>query len=424
MPDDAATEVRWPDRFVYLCTAGAGAQVNIAPMLHAGADRVVAVVIMVPVADPANPTAEEKAQAIIPADRIFSYATRVLNLATARVRRISGHPDLLSADWARSSRVATDLARELNAEVVFNVSSGRKQATLGALLEMMRRPEPKVTLLTVGSSEFVVRGITLGADGKIAESVLPVEATQQLGPYLTSYGFREIGCERRTRHQEWIEAQHNLVGAIRSLGYRTQQKVFGHFNRTVSTKRLNAPCEIPISTEIEGHMADIATMIDGCSVAHGQLRVESEDGLKFLTGGWFEAEVYTAVREVLLPTGAILAANVELTAAKRKRDGFDPAEVEFDVVVLGNDRLDLIEAKSTMDPKGLHGVIDKLAKYRTQLSGPAGVVWLVAPFHNQASLERLGLIEHAKHEGVRFFYGADAVAQMVAQLKERRSPRR
>ena len=415
MPDDAATEVRWPDRFVYLCTAGGGVQVNTAPMLHAGLERVVGVVVMIPVADAAQPTSAELAQAILPAERIEAYATRVLRVDPDYFRRVYGNPDLIGP-WQNGMTEAASLARELNAEIVFNVTGGRTQAKLGALLGI-DGDTPEVLLITVGAEDFIVRGTRIRPGQNLVETPLTVLERLQLRHYLESYGFREANPARRMAGEQRIAARHNLVKSIMALRPSARRSIFSHINRQFSIRHLTAPCQISFFPNLHPAVAQIAAALDDCAFQDGNLTVQTEDGLKFLTGGWLEAAIFLDVSKALagVPDSTV-AANLELTDHRSPESDSKKVDTEFDVVVLTNDKLQLIEAKASLDNNGLHRAIDKLGKYRTQLSGPAGKAWIVAPFHGRADLERAEILAHAEREGVKLLYGSDALAQLTAAL--------
>jgi len=187
MSDDMA---QWPERFVYVCSAGTAANVNIAPMLHGGPQRIVGVVILVGISKPNDPTPSDISNAIIPGQRLEDYARVVLGLRDGQIKPLVGHADLI-ADWTDALSHADQLAAAADAEIVFNVTGGRVAGKLGVMHALARHKGQPVSLISVGLADFVVRRVEFLADGGVRERPMPVAGRIGLENYMRTYGIEE-----------------------------------------------------------------------------------------------------------------------------------------------------------------------------------------------------------------------------------------
>lgn len=424
MPDDARSTAQWPERFVYVCTAGGGANVNVAPMLHAGAGRVAGLVVLVPVTDPERPTPGDDAHAILPAKRLEAYAQRVLGLPAERIRQLHGHPDLL-ADWAGALREAASLARALDAEIVFNLSGGRKPATLGAMLGQSGAGGVPVSLITVGASSFVVRLVRVTGDGTLDERPLPTAARASLDDYLASYGYREINRDARLAWTAWMQSQDAAVRAIRKATWPQRQTAFRAIYRELTkADRTPVPFEITLAEDACSALAPIVGALEGATLTEDRLVIARDGARRFLAGQWLEALILHDVQARFSDRDDVqIFSNVEIADGGEAGRNTAVAQTEFDLVIMGDDRLDLLQAKAGTDIRGLHDAITKLGAYRTRLSGPGGAAWLVTPLVTRKALEEKELIAHARSEGVRIHNNDGAVSRLVSDLAAR-YPRR
>ena len=424
MSDDARAAAQWPERFVYVCTAGGGANVNVAPMLHAGAGRVAGLVVLVPVTDQHDPTPGDVSHAILPAERLEAYARRVLGLPAERIRRREGHPDLLG-DWTGALREAAKLARALDAEIVFNLSGGRKPATLGAMLGQAGAGEVPVSLITVGASSFVVRLLRVAGDGTLDERPLPTAARASLDDYLASYGYREINRDARLAWTGWMQSQEAAIMAIRKATWPQRQTAFRAVYRELAkADRTPVPIEIGLAEDAHSALAPIVSALDGATLTDFRLVISSDEARRFLAGQWLEALILHDVEAVFSDRNDVqIFSNVEIADGVEAGRNTAVAQTEFDLVIMGDDRLDLVQAKAGTDIRGLHDAITKLGAYRTRLSGPGGAAWLVTPLVTRKTLEEKDLIAHARSEGVRIHNNDGAVRRLVSDLAAR-YPRR
>ena len=424
MADDPDSHADWPDRFVYVCAPGMAATVNISPILHAGADRVAGLVVLEAVADPRNPTRAEEVHAIQPSRRLQDYARRVLGLSDADIHVDRQHPDFIAA---RKGAVveAAEMARARGAEVVLNVTGGRTTATIGSLLAYPRVPgTPKLWMISVGVEPFAVRLVDITDNGDLRERLLPAENRLDLKAYLESYGVREVNTKSRRRYQGWMRQQRGAVEAVRAmLADRSAKRLF----RPVYSA-LYGRSEGPADVALEPKLADIARplsqALDGCQLHGNTLRIENEDAFRFLTGAWLEAALLIALEDAAGKTRRVeIASNLELaglsdTGAVMKdgRPVKAASQTDLDLVILGNDRLDIVQAKANVNVSRLHDGVDKLAKYSNQLAGQGGRAWLVAPLIDDAQLRKSNHRGHAANEGVELVNGPEAIDRFTQSI--------
>lgn len=415
----------WPDRFVYVCGAGNAATVNVSPLLHSGKRGAVGVVIMSAVSNEKHPTPSDFREAIQPTRRLASFCENVLRLDPAtRINVVRGNPDSFR-DWKNVLNGASDLARSLDAEIVFNVTGGRKPATMGALLGY--RPTdpdaPKLTLVSIGLSPFQARIIEVGRGGDIEETFLPVVDRLSIGSYLRQYDVVETAPEKRLIFEDFLydaSATAKAFGALAAPGEAAAlfAELHGRFARKSNRARVDREFRSYTSSPPAQLLHAIAKL-PGVSVhPDHSVDVDTELAHDFLTGKWLEGLIFLEARNIFAGRNdVIIAAGLELGVGAPKNR--KPAVTEFDLLIRAEDRLDLVEAKaisSETGKAGLHGAIDKLAKYRDRLSGPSGMAWLITPMLDIGELNALDATRHAQNEGVKILHGADAVRQFGREL--------
>jgi hypothetical protein len=106
------------------------------------------------------------------------------------------------------------------------------------------------------------------------------------------------------------------------------------------------------------------------------------------------------------------------------RAGGHMAETEFDLAILGDDRLDLIEVKAVVDARGLQTAVTRLAHYRSLLSGPGGRAWLVLPFAHRNTLREAEIDARARDASVTICSGNNALSQLLSEIDKQYAPRR
>lgn len=424
MLDDPDAHTEWPDRFVYVCASGGAATVNLSPMLHAGKSRVAGLVVLEAVAQHDSPTSAEQVHAIQPSKRLQDYAKNVLGLAKQDIMWIRRHPDLLGV-WKEALIEAAEMARERNAEVVFNVTGGRKSATLGGLLGYPRSPgSPKLSMITVGIEPFTVRLVEITENGDLRERLLPVKNRLDLRTYLESYGVREVNTKARRKYQDWMRRQRGVVDVIRNLLADGRAK---HLFRPIYNDLRHVKpglAEVRLKPEIMDIARPLVEELEGCQLRHGAIQIADENVFRFLNGAWLEAALLLSLEDAASRKSDVeIASNVELSGLFDKGAVFEngrptkaAAQTDLDLVILGKDRLDMVQAKANVAVSRLHDGVDKLAKYRNQLAGQGGRAWLVAPLIENSQLKKSNHRAHAANEGVKLVNGREAIEQFTAEI--------
>ena len=143
------------------------------------------------------------------------------------------------------------------------------------------------------------------------------------------------------------------------------------------------------------------------------IRVTGMAGKAFLGGTWLEAAIYSRLAEKLRGRNEVeLAAGVRLPAGNTADSG------EIDLVLLKDDRLHIVEIKAVTTAKGMHAQLDKLALRRTNLSGPTGPAWMIAPLLDDGIVAEAGLTEMAITASVNFKFGVGAVDAFVNEIMQ------
>lgn len=409
----------WPDRFIYVCGAGSAMSVNLLPLANAGRDRVAGIIIMSAVVDKNNPTPAEKAQAIGPTDRIIRYAVDVLGFSIQDMRVRNGHPDKFS-DWLDILNEAADWAAESDAEIVFNVTGGRTASKIGPLLGARKDGLSKLSVLLVGTSPL---GITLvrsnGRDG-IEEIPMPVVRRWRIEEYLSAYGAREINSEARIeRHWQLSAAGTQPMSMLRTAarnGVGKYRKAFGALYAAIppKTRKLNRNNWSPKEFRINRSELDLLVRsglfenIDGITWDRdGAIRVETFFAFEYIAGKWLEAALLHRVESSLARRN-----DVEIIAGLEfGLEGSGKKTVsEFDIAVLSENSLTLIEAKAVVSPAGLQGDVAKLANHRDRFCGPTGRAFIVCPLLSRDD------VEAAKRDGVEVMFGPSAVDMTVKKI--------
>lgn len=419
---------KWPDRFVYVCGAGGAATVNVSPLLHSGRNCAVGVVIMSAVSNEENPTPTDYKESIYPTERLKGFCAKVLRLdPDTRIKVIPGHSDSFRP-WAQVLHTAAEMARELDAEIVFNATGGRKPATIGALLGY--RPTdplaPKMTMISVGLSPFQARVIEIGSDGQIHETLLPIEDRLRIGTYLRQYGVSETAPEKRLVFEDFLlksraAAEMLAASAAMAGGRKSIVQLYNVLNREQKAAEVYWKFR-PYSTSPPKVFLPAIAQVPGTRLNPGDtVSIETELAHGFLTGKWLEGLIFYKAREVFGGKNDVkIAAGLELGMPKKPKQR-KPAITEFDLAILAEDRLDFVEAKAISGKMGkgkLHGAIDKLAKYRDQLSGPSGMAWLITPLLQTGELKDLDAFKHAENVGVKLLCGDAAVQKFGEELAE------
>ena len=405
----------WPDRFIYVCSATQGAAINHIPLHHAGAGRLVGMVILCALISPNRPTQQDRSNALVPAERLIRTACEVLGLPRKQIQMFTGHADLL-APWTGALHLAAEMAAEANAAVVFNVTSGRKTATLGALLGAPRAPnQPEIVLLSVGL-DGTIRRIDIMPDGSLNESPLPAKAGLTLESYLGYYGLRLFDPQGRDGREADLMGRTASYAAIASgLPYSS----FCDGLARLQTRLAKSVDPLPFGISIPANDVEIlgpflATIGDVVLDKH-RLTVNTQAAKRFLSGVWLEGMALRALHDALgAVPGLRIAQGVEVASPKAAKAG--RAETDFDLALLSGERLGLIECKAGRDTRLVrHGVVH-LAQYRSHLTAQAGGGWLLAPLAKD--LRENGVVAQAAERGITVLSGPSAIEDLVRSLAD------
>ena len=426
----------WPDKFIYVVTVGAAAATNLGPLRSAGFARVAGMMILCAAENHENPSADDKRNAIDPTSRLRYYA-HTIGIPKEMIRVVKGHPDSFG-DWMGALNEAGDWAGKLKIDVVFNMTGGRKSSAFGALLGY-RTAEGRVspTLISVDLFSPNARLLQLEEGGGFLEVALPVERGIDLNTYLASYGFTERDRLKREEKVKRMlalgELSISLFNGATFKGFANLYKAFG--DRSVSKQAVNALRSggVAIIRNLDNHAVELLLRANAKNKLPGfdlgnrvddetEAKISDEFALRFLTGGWLETYILHQLEKIRNLLGPIeIVASMDIGIAGRPRVG-SRSLTEFDVLIYGNDRLDLVEIKSVVSPNGLkHEAIDKLAQYKNQLTGQGGRAWLVAPLVDLAPNDPSDMIAHAKSVGIELLMGKEAVKNLVDSVVKSRT---
>ena len=374
MTSDAAD---WPARFVYVCAATQGAMITHAPLHHAGADRLAGLVVFCAISAPGHPTVADRSNALLPADRLIRAATEVLGLPKDKVQVLMGEADLL-APWTNALHEAAAMARRSDAAILFNLTSGRKTATLGALLGAPRGPDvPEIVMLTVGL-DSTIRRVDILPNGRLSERPLPLGEPQTLQSYLGCYGLRLPNAHQRREEETVLMARDQAFPAL-EIGLKNHRfrTALANLQMRIATARQRPPCMVALKSGEAGELAPLLSVLDGVSVAVEQLHIADEAASRFLSGIWLEGLALWALRRAnSTRRDLILARGVEVAG---QRAPSSMVETDFDIAILQGERLGLIECKAGRDVNLARRGLIHLAHYSGQLAAQSGGAWLLAP---------------------------------------------
>ena len=392
----------WPERFVYVCSASQAATVNRAPMMQAGEKRVAAVVVLRAISDPDNPTSADKAHAIQPTERLRDYAVRALGLDESRFRVVHGHPDNFG-DWKNVLNEAYDTAKELNCDIIFNISAGRTACRIAPLIGFEEPPAPPtLKILSVGFAPFRMDMVEVDEENRIIQGALPIENTTSIRDYLSSYGIVEIGRTKRQKSQARMNDISEFAGGFLSLyaslpnnRERNVMKwamadLHGQANKAVSGDT-NYPKTIflkKMTMEFFESHGLLSGLVGLERNEENSLVVPDKFSAEVLKGKWLEAAVYSRLDKELggrndleYGCGIRLALDTRDKKRKRLKNANNINEItELDCVILADERFDIIEAKAVTGLTKFREGIVRLSEYSSMLSGQVGRAWLVAPF--------------------------------------------
>ncbi|MDO8945011.1 MAG: DUF1887 family CARF protein, partial [Desulfobacterales bacterium] len=252
--------------------------------------------------------------------------------------------------------------------------------------------------------------------------------------YLNSYGYEEGQPEaRKQRNEMMLKAARfgeklleaigdgRTRGALADLYYLVQQAERGSKGRRKTVA-------FPLRLEVSSALGQLLTRLDAVESFPG-LTIESQEAggsvvtipdlfsLGSLGGTWLEAVVYKRLSKAFRGVRNVqVVAGLDVRLEGRKRSLTD-----FDILIFGNDRLDLVEVKAVIGLDGLkQEQVTKLADYKRRLSGPAGRAWLVAPLVEYGHDDHRDLSRNAEQVAVTLLTGPSAVNRLVQLVVESR----
>lgn len=427
MPDDAPQNADWPDRFVYVCIATRANIVNLAPLAHAGKGHVVGLVILRGLKDPLNPSPEEGPEVVIPAQQLSDYGQKALDLPVEAIVIVDGDPDLV-APWVNAIDVAREFAQKRNAVVLFNVAGGRVPVKVGALVGIGPWPsDAPVHIVTVGQRPFCARLVALTETG-IEDRLLPVTDRISLADYLAFNGLVELGADDRRTTEDWYSRHSSALKRMGSATHSPEGKdKIGLLNRLAQKHKDDSRQQfIPYDQTLDTGQADslrgfIAGLNNDVELEGPTLRVLTRHGHKFITGHWLEGLLRKTVITAIGPRNDVeIVTGLRLGMDRQRAENDAKGELtDLDLVIYGNDGIDIVEAKAITEAKDVHTMIAKLQAWRAKLGGPNAKGYLVAPLLSRHKLEQADTFKHANLQGIVVLCGPYAVREAVRALTAR-----
>lgn len=416
----------WPDRFVYVCTATKGGIVNIAPMLNAGPARVVGLLVLRAVNDLEKLTETEKSNAILPGERLMEYAKSHLDLEPENMGFIDGKPDSFT-DWTDVLPKASQMAAGLNAEIVFNITGGPKPVVLGTLLGAGASGQnAPITMISFGHNS-VSKKAFFDASGQLIEEFLPVDLNLGLSDYLKSVGLTEIGRAAREKKERRMTNERSSAEIIfQKILEMDREIVIPKFRSLISAvsglKYRDKPLNVPLFSETRVFFADVFDKLNNTKTIAKGIEIRSEYDLEFLQGKWLESKVFNMVSEILKGRNNFeIACGLDFGLLPSGATSKQVATIsDFDLVILGDDRVEVIESKAVVDVKQIHAAIAKLNSHIRTLGGDAGRAWIVAPLLDKQQLDKNDMIASAQELGIKLLFGRNSLDELEREIRKSR----
>ena len=420
----------WPEKFVYVCSAGEAAIVNALPLVHAGPERVVAAFVLCGVKDRDRATSTERTQAVVSADRL---AALIENWCPGRpVEVLYGDPNSVS-DW--SHRMPEILAfKNGDFPIVLNLTGGRKQMALGALLGCSRAAKTPPHFIFVGGGPLGIDFI----DQEGTQSTARVHGELDISEYLNLYGLSrrtpELSRRKHQSHEEAADAVEQFSGIILKDAASLQAIISDSIKPRLSAdgKIFNAGLVDPWfskkgSNRQKKRVGDALKClvgVDGLTSAVNEndqtvLHAARREGVDLLNGGWIEALLYNKLREHFhdRPDVRILP-NVEVGYPEG-----DEIIGEIDIAILFKSQLHVIETKVAHFGSTQNGASAKalaqIDKWKRLMLGQFGRVILVQPRQTQQNppLAKGSFLSRALAAGADLALGPGAIEDAVALVE-------
>lgn len=419
----------WPDRFTYVCIASRAAIANALPLFQAGFERVEEVVILCGVKDTRNPTSNERSEALLPASWLEALVRR--RNPRCRIRRFYGDPEVV-VTWR--AHVAT-LAGSATAAcpLLFNLTTGRRQMSYGAMLGVLHADPAAWSLLLIGTGPLRVEVLDIRTS---AQHRTPMPHRITLAEYLETYGCAEHESEARERAQARMLADR---GAMLVFG----RMIMDHFTElepmlTASTnvegsndgrpmppfiiRPLSFAASTPAQRQLREHFAAAIGQLDGI---HGlqvdrtprgpEVTVTTAEQRFFLRGGWLESYLYL---RLFVEFGHLNHVDIAVGVKVRRETTAEGRgqQWEFDIAIVVKDQLHVVEAKAGKAVRAAD-VLPKASWVKNELLGQFGRFYLVLAKRNLAAPENVELESRAERIGVMVHSGPEAVEAALDSVR-------
>ncbi len=430
----------WPERFIYVCSAGQAAIVNVLPLFLAGPHRVASVIILLGSGGNTNTNSRE---AHDPAARL-ERRIESWSGGTIPVFIRQGRAEDIPTWQAALDDILDDNDHGL--PIVLNLKSGTKEMSIGALLGLLGAPAGQRRFVTVSGSPSRVSFIDVEAG--MAHQPATGSDSLPLNAYLGIYGFREVVStppsparqrkgEAAPRPAEQRARKHRSAIAAMAEGFLPQLPALWHqVNKGLMTVLPpNGPFRsgpiLPPLPEDAGPDAAarraaahdlLAHLVEvpGVTMRDGEVWAETRRAAEFIQGGWLEAYLFNRLEAALKPFPRVsVAAGVHIAFVEGEAQD-DRSEIgEFDAAVMIGSQLHLVEAKLSNLTRGSENRekgLDQATRWRPLL-GDHGDFILMAPRQTEEDLRHAGaILDSARAAGIYPALGPQAVDDTVARL--------
>lgn len=390
----------WPDSFIYVASMTLGMATNIAPMFHAGIDRVARVVAL----RGRHQTASNVGNAQKPHDefkRMIRLLAEEAGHPALQVSTHDGHAEDFG-HWAAVLDRVCNQAQADNLPVIINVTGGTKPMVIGAMLGGAQRAQ----FLHVGSD---LRPHLISLDGQMQR--LSCSGEMNLAAYLLSYGYDDRAVGARSRRRLFYEQHEDAIEAFTTALIRTPH-VTKHIRDAYEKAfnkhgEFNGPGLIPYNGGPDGRFAELIGKLSGITdleLMGDRLRLGGAEAARLaLGGGWLEAAMYNRLRRLVAdePT-------VEVDTGVLLARGQEPEEGELDVALMVGSQLHVFEMKGALDVQRARW-LQQVGDWKTRLVGPHGIVAVVNPLARPDDRAIRVQQPRALRAGIQFVVGPDAL---------------
>nr|WP_294555165.1 hypothetical protein [uncultured Rhodopila sp.] len=425
----------WPQKFVYVCSAGQAAIVNAVPLVHAGLDRVAEVVVFCG-ASRSDPDTTQRNQAVEPTRQFIETLQHWC--PGLQVTPIFGDPDNIAFWQGKTAAIAEKATADI--PIVLNLTGGRKQMALGALAGSLSAATASRYLIFVGGTPLRTNFVDLES---MEQYPAPANQELTLPQYLGLYGVRQVkaqatAAQQRAHeiHAEPIEEFASIVmadaAAIQAIIQKAVEPCLPDHGRSFVPGPVNPwvhgtgayrhRFQAAIALRILGGYFGFTSMLDsnGREVVHAG----SIEGAKLLAGGWIEALLYNRLQQRFNNREDItILPNVSVAFVDTGSHDSGEDLGEFDIAVMIRSQLHIIETKVAHFQSHEKGAAAKalaqIDKWKRMLLGQFGRFILVQPRQTLGQLQhkRSSFLERATHSGADLMMGPQALDETIGLVE-------